>query len=330
MKYLLFLIIIVFCSCHQKNQSLVTNYGFAQGTSYSIKYMSDGYDFHSQIDSLFLEVDSSLSTYVDFSIVSQLNSGDTLVLLDSHFVNVFNGAVLVSSQTNGLFDCTVAPLVNAWGFGPKQIELKIDSSQIDDIAKKIGYQKVIIKNDSLISNPEQLSLDFNAIAQGYTVDLIARFLESKNITNYLVEVGGELRSKGLNAMRKKWLIGIDKPTNDIDRNDRFQVKVHLSNQSLATSGNYRRYYENEGQLFSHTIHPKTGFPVKHSLLSATVITNDCMMADAYATAFMVMGVKETQQFLQNRSDIQCMLIYTDRNKKWKSWYSDGFDELLVK
>ncbi|MEC8611281.1 MAG: FAD:protein FMN transferase, partial [Bacteroidota bacterium] len=141
---------------------------------------------------------------------------------------------------------------------------------------------------------------------------------------------GELRSKGLNAMRKKWLIGIDKPTNDIDRNDRFQVKVHLSNQSLATSGNYRRYYENEGQLFSHTIHPKTGFPVKHSLLSATVITNDCMMADAYATAFMVMGVKETQQFLQNRSDIQCMLIYTDRNKKWKSWYSDGFDELLVK
>ena len=175
MKYLLFLIIIVFCSCHREKQSLVTNYGFAQGTSYSIKYMSDGYDFHSQIDSLFLEVDSSLSTYVDFSIVSQLNSGDTLVVLDSHFVNVFNGAVLVSSQTNGLFDCTVAPLVNAWGFGPKQIELKVDSSQIDDIVQKIGYQKVVIKNDSLISNPEQLSLDFNAIAQGHTVDLIARF-----------------------------------------------------------------------------------------------------------------------------------------------------------
>ena len=156
-----------------------------------------------------------------------------------------------------------------------------------------------------------------------------RFLESKNISDYLVEVGGELRARGLNARQKKWLVGIDKPTNDIDRDDRFQVKVHLSDQSLATSGNYRRFYEKDGKRFSHTINPKTGFPVEHSLLSATVITSDCMMADAYATAFMVMGVKETQQFLKNQSDIQCMLIYTDGKKRWKSWYSDGFEELLV-
>ncbi len=330
MKYAFILCSIFFLSCESNRQSLVSNFGFAQGTSYSIKYMSDSAkDYHHQIDSLFLEIDSSLSTYVPYSIISHVNNGDTTVVLDNHFVNVFKASQVVSSQTNGLFDCTVAPLVRAWGFGPDKVQQNIDSLQIVQLTQQVGYKKVFLNNDSLISNSQQLSFDFNAIAQGYTVDVIARFLESKHISDYLVEVGGELRASGLSSRGKKWIVGIDKPTNDINKNDRFQVKVTLHHQSLATSGNYRRFYEKDGKLYSHTIHPKTGFPVNHSLLSATVITDQCMMADAYATAFMVMGVEETQQFLASRNDIECMLIYTNDDMEWQTWYSEGFEEMII-
>ncbi|MBL6657114.1 MAG: FAD:protein FMN transferase [Flavobacteriales bacterium] len=327
----LFLILLMSCSSNESTRKMVSNFGYAQGTSYSIKYMmSKDKDYHHQIDSLFTAIDASLSTYLPTSLISQLNEGDTTLLLDKHFVKVFNASKEVSEKTEGLFDCTVAPLVSIWGFGTEAAADEVDTLKILKIVEQIGYEKLSMKGDSLLSNPEGITLDFNALAQGYTVDLIAAFLESKNISDYLIEVGGEIRVGGLNSREKKWVIGIDKPSKDIDQSDRFQLKLNLTNKSLATSGNYRKFYEKNNQIYSHTIHPKTGFPVQHALLSATVIADDCMSADAYATAFMVMGVNETKKFLKSDSTLEAFLIYTNDDKQWEMWSTEGFEEMVVK
>ncbi|MDA9898222.1 FAD:protein FMN transferase [Flavobacteriales bacterium] len=330
MKYWLY-ILVVFFGCKGVNNSitLVHNVGFAQGTSYSIKYMaSDNQDFHHQIDSIFAEIDNSLSTYIPQSLISQLNTGDTSLILDTHFVRVFKAAQQLSNLSSGLFDCTVNPLVDAWGFGENQ-KKDLDSIAIIELLNKVGYREVYLKGDSLISNPLLRTLNFNAIAQGYTVDVIAEYLNAQSVTDYLIEVGGELRSKGLNSRNKSWRVGIDKPSNEIDKNDRFQIVINLNNKSLATSGNYRKYYEKDGQIYSHTINPKTAYPVQHSLLSATVIADDCMMADAYATTFMVMGVEQTQEFLKSHPELEVFLIYTDEDNQWKNWFTDGFKSLVI-
>jgi len=334
MKYISLILFASFLSCStfENSKSLVHNYGQAQGTFYSIKYMSiNAKDFHNQIDSLFLELDSSLSTYVSYSLISGINKGDTSLLLDSFFLNVFKASQQVSKATDGLFDCTVAPLVNAWGFGPNALDSTLmDTMQIQSLLKKIGYQSISLKGDTLLSNPKKRILDFNALAQGYSVDVIGHFLESRGIENYLVEVGGELKAKGFNSRNKKWLIGIDKPLKNIDKNDRFQHKLELFNKSLATSGNYRKFYKKNDRVYSHTIHPKTGYPVQHALLSASVVTDECMMADAYATAFMVMGVESTKTFLESNKDLEVFLIYTNEDNEWESWSTKGFEEMVIK
>jgi len=333
MKYVFSLILVVLMSCssNQNTYRMVSNFGYAQGTSYSIKYMMDSdIDYHHQIDSLFEAIDLSLSTYLSTSLISRINKGDTSLKLDNHFVKVFTTFQEVSANTNGLFDCTVGPLVNVWGFGTEPAADDIDSLKIEQIVAQIGYKNVSLKGDSLLSNPNAMALDFNAIAQGYTVDVIADFLESKKVQNYLIEVGGEMRVSGLNSREKKWVIGIDKPTKEIDQSDRFQLKLNLTNSSLATSGNYRKFYEKDDKIFSHTINPKTGFPVQHSLLSATVIAEDCMRADAYATAFMVMGVKEAQAYLQSDTTLEAFLIFTNEDKQWETWATEGFERLIVR
>ena len=151
-----------------------------------------------------------------------------------------------------------------------------------------------------------------------------RLHKTKNVSDYLIEVGGEIRVSGLNSRKKEWVIGIDKPRKDIDQSDRFQLKLNLTDKSLATSGNYRKFYKKNNQIYSHTISPKTGFPVKNTLLSATVIADDCISADAYATAFMVMGFGETQAYLESDSNLEVFLIYTNENMQWKTWSTEGF------
>ena len=333
MKYIcsLFLILVVSCSSNENSYRMATNFGYAQGTSYSIKYMTtNDKDYHHQIDSLFLVLDASLSTYLPSSLISRLNEGDTILALDNHFVNVFNASQEISAKTEGLFDCTVAPLVNVWGFGTEAAVDEVDTLKILKIVEQIGYEKLSLKGDSLLSNPEGMTIDFNALAQGYTVDVIASFLESKNVSDYLIEVGGEIGVSGLNSREKEWVIGIDKPTKDIDQSDRFQLKLNLTDKSLATSGNYRKFYEKNNQIYSHTINPKTGFPVQHSLLSATVIADDCMTADAYATAFMVMGVGETQDFLESESTLEAFLIFKNEDRQWETWSTEGFKSYTQK
>ena len=321
-----FLVFLLACS-NPKHEVIVHNIGFAQGTTYSIKYSTDPTtDFQFSIDSIFAQIDSSLSTYVPFSFISKINQHQLKQINDSHFLSVFERSQQISKQTNGAFDATINPLIDLWGFGGVDT-LNLDSLMVKKQLKNCGFSEVYMQ-DSLLVMPPSFSLNFNAIAQGYTVDVIAQFLEQKNITNYLIEVGGELRASGTNGDRGWWKIGIDKPQKKPDPSDRFQVVITLQNKALATSGNYRNFYIKDEQIYSHTIDPISGFPVQHNLLSATVLADDCMSADAYATAFMIMGLDSTIAFLQSHPELEAFLIYGE-NQQWESWSTSGFDQLIV-
>jgi len=330
-KYIFYLFTIFFFSCSSSdNTILVTNSGEAQGSYYHIKYMSMlGEDFHSQVDSILLEVDSSLSIYKDYSVISKLNNRE-IVTADTLFSEVFLAAKKVYTQTEGNFDCSVKPLVNAWGFYKDKFgdSIVIDSAKFRKILPYVGFDKISLIADTLVM-PKGMSLDFNSIAQGFTVDVIARFFENKNIKNYLIEVGGELLAKGKNADGNIWRVGVDKPSEDIDVKERFQFILDLENKALATSGNYRKFYEQDGIKYAHTINPFTGFPAQNRLLSVTVIHDNCMLADAYATAFMVMGVKKTKQFVASNPEIEIYLVYTGNDGDWKTFISPSMQKRII-
>jgi len=331
MRNICYLFIVFLFSCSSSdNNILVTNSGEAQGTYYHIKYMSDnGKDYYLQIDSILQEVDSSLSIYKNFSLISRLNRGESLKV-DSLFNTVFRAAEKVFRQSEGNFDCSVYPLVYAWGFYKDDLgdSLVIDSAKFRSVLKDIGFQKIKLIDDSLVM-PQKMILDFNALAQGFTVDLIARYLESKEVENYLVEIGGELLAKGKNDDGNIWRVGVDKPLENIDTYERFQFILDLQDKALATSGNYRKFYIKNGMKYSHTIDPFTGFPAQNRLLSVTVIHDNCMLADAYATAFMVMGVRKTKQFLVQNSDIEVYLVYTGKNGSWKTYISPMMSSRII-
>ena len=331
MKNIFYLLALILCACSSSdNRILVKNSGEAQGSYYHIQYLSEhGENYKSQIDSILLEVDSSLSIYKDYSLISKLNKGEN-IKTDKLFNAVFLGAQKVFLESEGNFDCSVSPLVNAWGFYKNSFgdSLVIDSAKFRKILPYVGFDKISLIADSLVL-PKGMSLDFNSIAQGYTVDIIAQFLESKGDSNYLVEVGGELLAKGKNADGNIWRVGVDKPSEEIDREERFQFILDLENKALATSGNYRKFYELDGIKYAHTINPFTGFPSQNRLLSVTVINDDCMLADAYATAFMVMGVKKTKQFAASNSEIEIYLVYTGNDGDWKTFISPSMQKRII-
>ena len=331
MKYLLYSVLFILFGCSSSiNTILVTNSGQAQGSYYHIKYMSeDGLDYNFQIDSILLEIDSSLSVYQSYSKISRLNNKE-LVRTDSMFNTVFLASKKIFNQTDGYFDCSVSPLVNYYGFYNlgNTDSLTIDSSIVRNIVSNIGLDKINIIGDSLVL-PKGMKLDFNAIAQGYTVDLISEFLLDKNINDFLVEVGGELLARGLNADNLPWRVGVDKPSDTLINNNRFQFIIDLNNKALATSGNYRKFYVKDGTKYSHTINPKTGFPAQNNLLSVSVVHNNCMLADAYATAFMAMGVDKTKKFIFENSEIEIYLVYTSSNGNWKTYCSPKILERIV-
>ena len=346
-------ILLLLASCNSpSNTTLVKLWGEAQGTTYSIKYIEkDAVNFQPEIDSILKDIDNSLSTYVPNSIISRVNQADTLFEIDSHFPWVFNKAKEVFQKTNGAFDPTVAPIVNAWGFGYTGNKIA-DSSIVDSLLQYVDFEAVSLKlnrnkmyrstmrKDSitnlqidsreLIKKNPNIQLDFNAIAQGYTVDVLADFLGSKKIDHYMIELGGEIKARGKNQDEKWWKIGIDKPLEN--SNDReIEAVIELKNKALATSGSYRKFYEKDGIKYSHTINPKTGYPVQHSLLSVTVVANDCMTADAYATAFMVMGMEKARSFLKENKDLDLdvYFIYSTEAGEWATYYSEGLEEVVV-
>ncbi len=297
-------VVLLLANCQPTRPTYTRLEGNAQGTTFHITYSDSlSRDFSVSVDSIFHVMDRSMSLWDSTSVISLLNADRPGIRADAHFTNVFRKAWEVSDQTDGQFDCTVGPLVKAWGFSYKKGLPPPDSAQVSILLRQIGYQKVHLEEGKLVGSTALTStpprhhastpdVDFNAIAQGYTVDVIALFLQKKRIRNYMVEVGGEVRAKGRNERGEIWRIGIDKPIDDAQVGRPLQAVVSLNNKSLATSGSYRKFVERDGQRFSHAIDPHTGFPITHSLLSISVLADDCMTADAYATAFLVMGLEK--------------------------------------
>ncbi|MEP7143057.1 MAG: FAD:protein FMN transferase [Ferruginibacter sp.] len=324
----LFVILLISLCCKRGINNTIKISGAAQGTSYNITYLAGpNSNYRGAFDSIFKKIDSSLSSYIPVSIISRINQNDTTVLVDDLFTDVFNKSIEVSQKTNGLFDITVAPIVNAWGFGFKKKE-KITDTLIVSLLKWVGYKKLRLVGKKLVKEDPHVMLDFNAIAQGYTVDVLASFLESRGVNNYLVEVGGELRAKGKKENDSAWTVGIETP-NEIPNEVALKTTFKIHNESLATSGNYKKFYIEDGKKYTHILNPFTGYPAKNNLLSATVVAGNCMTADAYATAFMVMGPEKSKQFLAEHTDLglEVFLIYDD-NGTMKTYSSKKMEENL--
>ncbi len=321
-------ICILLCNCAKKTKNYINFSGFAQGTTYSISYESeDNINYFDEIENILAEFDSSLSVYNKASLISKINRNESYNT-DKYFRVVFKKAKEIYKISNGAFDITVAPLVNLWGFGLTE-RGKTTNAQIDSILKFTGLNKIDLKDTLIIKSDPRIMLDVNAIAQGYSVDIIAEFLEKKGVENYLVEIGGEVKTKGVNSKGKEWKIGIDKPfDNNFVPGENLQAIVTLSDKSLATSGNYRKFYEENGIKYSHTINPKNGYPVNHTLLSTTVIANDCITADAYATVFMVMGLEKSCKLVEQLPGIEAYFIYNDEKGKFQIKSTPAIQELI--
>lgn len=300
-------------SCNQNPKT--TLQGIAFGTSYSVQYFSeDQIDYSIQLDSIFDLINNSMSTYIDTSIISRINNNES-VKVDNHFVNVFNTSKKIFDKTKGKFDPSIGILVNFWGFGPKFTNIPIDSLALDNLKLLVGFEKFKIDATNIILRPKNSFLDFNAIAKGYTVDLISGFLDDNNIDNYLVEIGGELRAKGSNLSKKNsWIIGIDEPRYDDSQN--IFITTELNNSAMATSGVYRKYKTDlNGRKYAHILDPISGLPTKTNILSVSVISETCMEADAYATALHLMNIKEIEDFLDNNKDVSVYIIYENENRE---------------
>ena len=288
--------------------------GVAFGTSFHITF-DEGKAKVSEadIDSLIRVMNKSLSTYIPDSDISMINKGDTTVVVDALFEEVFYKSAKIYKETEGAFDPTIGTLVNAWGFGPGKRLNKMEPFTVDSLLAYVGFDKLELKDGKLIKMHPETYLDFNAIAKGFAVDVIGRYLESKGVLNYLVEIGGEIRARGLSPKGGPWRIGIEEPNFDGSRS--FQTIINLKNESIATSGSYRKFKIDSisGKKYAHTIDTKTGYPSKSNLLSASVIAkSDCADVDAYATAFMAMGFEETKIFLSAHHDLKAILIYTGK------------------
>ncbi|MBN2485091.1 MAG: FAD:protein FMN transferase [Bacteroidales bacterium] len=308
-----------------------TLHGDIQGTTYSITYEDrPGRNLQPRIEQLLHKFDMSLSLYEKKSVISRINRNEKNVKPDRFFKTVFHKAEEVYHLSNGAFDITVAPLVNAWGFGPEK-KADVDSALIDSLLAFVGMEKISLEKGTIIKAHPSVQIDANAIAQGYSVDIVAEFLERKGIKNYLVEIGGELRAKGVNKKGEPWKIGIDKPVdNNFSPGENLQAILQLNNKSLATSGNYRKFFEKDGVKYAHSINPKTGYPIISRLLSATVMADDCITADAFATAFMVMGLEKSIVYVSNHPELNVYLVYSDDDGNFKTFMTPGMKECIVK
>ncbi|WP_245571663.1 FAD:protein FMN transferase [Flavobacterium filum] len=330
----LFLLVLCFAACQkeEKNQIIIIQ-GEAQGSTYAVKYISSSELVSKKaIDSLLLAFDESLSTYRPDSKISKINDGDSTIVVDDFFVKTVEVSSRIYKETDGLFDPTIGVLVNAYGFGPKKQKIDLNSAKIDSLLQYVGFDKVRLNENRTISKKfPQTYFDFNAIAQGYSVDVVVDFLKSKGIENGIVEIGGEIVAFGKNTIENKnWVIGIDDPTQSPEERTLI-AKIKLENLGMATSGNYRKVKTDSltGEKFVHIINPKTGLSQQSKVLSATVLSKKCIDADGYATAFMVMDLQQTQDFLKDRNDLYVLLIYTDEQNTILQFKTPNFEKLVV-
>lgn len=320
-KIIIFLtIVLLFASCteyNKKNDFILKGQVF--GTTYKIVYLNSSQNYQKSIDSLFYLMNKSLSTYISTSDISRINNGDSTVVVDDLFLEVFYKSKMIYKETNGYFDPTVGNLVNAWGFGPNIEKRNLTSDEVNKQMQFVGFNRVEVVNRKVKKDNLNIYLDFNAIAKGFGIDVIARFLNSKKITNYLVEIGGEIRTQGTKENNIPWVIKLIDPVNKEDLKG--YKNLNLSNKSMATSGNYRKFrLTADGQKYVHTINPKTGYAKESNLLSASVIARlDCADVDAYATAFMAMGLKKVKSFLLTHKNIDAILLFIDENGNLKEY-----------
>jgi len=312
---------------HQQKMPYHKSSDFIFGTSYNVIYQCDS-DLSQSIKSELMKVDRSLSPFNEKSVITAVNNNKAVVL-DEMFQEVFRKAMDISRETDGAFDITVAPLVNAWGFGFKNGTLP-DRRQVDSLRAIVGYEKVSLVNGKVQKKDPRMMLDCSAIAKGYGTDMVARLLRDRGVENFMVEVGGEVVTKGVNAQRVPWKIGVTKPDDDsLSIGNELQTILNVTDKAMATSGNYRRFYYKGGRRFAHTIDPKTGYPVQHSILSATVLANDCATADAYATSFMVMGMDGAKRVLDRHPELMAYLIYDDGNGRNAVWFSPSLRDKIA-
>jgi thiamine biosynthesis lipoprotein len=321
--YLLVVLVFVSCKQEQKQPALLKLSGPIFGTSYNIQYYAESnVNYQKQFDSLFAVVNQSLSTYIPDSDISKLNRNE-ITDVDEHFKTVFEASKLIYRQTEGVFDPTIGNVVNAWSFGAEKNKFLTDSTTIDSLMQYVGLNRVGLVGD-VLKKPKTSYLEFNAIAKGYGVDVIAEFLESKKADNYLVEIGGEVRVKGKNAEKKSpWRVGLDEPRFDGEQS--VYKAISLKDEAMATSGTYRKFKIDEnGNRYAHIINTKTGYPTKTNVLSVSVIAADCMMADGYATAFQAMGIEKVKWFLNSHPELKVYFIYEANDKEMKTLSLNGF------
>lgn len=317
---------ILFCNC-QKSGKYYTSTG-SNHTYYRIKYEYSR-SLDQELQNEFKKYYHSLNPFDSLSIVSFVNRNKTIEA-DSIFIHAFRTAMQVSAQTGGIFDITAAPLINLWGFGFSKTD-SISPAMIDSLKSFVGFRKVRLEGNQVIKDDPRILLNFSALGDGCICDQIARFLDKKGIENYLVDIGGEVMAKGLNPQGGNWSIGIVRPLDDsTGTNTEVEEIIRLSGRmGLATSGDYRNFYIKDGKKYAHTLNPVTGYPAGQNILSATVIAQDCIIADAYATVFMALGTAGTRELKKEHPELEYFIIYTDEEGHYSTEYSDGMKKYLT-
>ena len=329
LPFLAFLVIgTVIIVSRQQSTPYQHDRGMVFGTVYHITYQSSK-SLQKDIEAELAKVDASLSPFNERSIITAVNENrDTVV--NKMFSDVFALAMKISDSTNGAFDITVAPLVNAWGFGFKGGAMPT-RHQVDSLKALVGYHKVSLTNGRVSKTDPRIMLDCSSIAKGYGCDVVAKFLSAKGIDNYMVEIGGEIVTRGISEKRLPWKIGVTKPTDDsLNVNQEIQTIINVTDKAMATSGNYRNFYYKNGRKYAHTIDPSTGYPVQHNILSSTVIADDCATADAYATAFMVMGLDKAKAILSRYPELMAYFILASDDGTNKVWFSPSMKDKIAK
>ena len=319
--------ILCFASCGRQSHKIVLQ-GLAQGSYYAVTYYdAENRNFQPEIDSIFHAVDMSVNLWVDSSIISKVNRNED-VTLDSIFLDNFRIAMETARLSDGYFDPTISPIVAAWGFSYKSGD-SITPQLIDSLKQLVDYRKIRIENGKVVKENPDMKLDFNAIAQGYTSDLIALFLESRGIKNYLVDTGGEIMARGSKPNGQPWIVGIEKPAENWDSEQVVQTRITLRDKGLVTSGSTRKYTERNGRRYSHCIDPKTGYPLEHNVLSATVLAENSVWADALASICMVMGMEKSLPLIESMDGVEAYYIFVNDQNELETFATEGFRELII-
>ena len=325
--WLLIMGLALLAACGQQPKKMVLQ-GLAQGSYYAITYYDEqGRDFRNDIDSIFHAVDMSVNLWVDSSVISKVNRNEE-VALDDIFIDNFNIAQEAARFSDGYFDPTISPIVTAWGFSYKDGDT-ITPQLIDSLKQLVDYRKVRIENGKVVKENPAMTLDFNAVAQGYTSDMIAAFLDSKGVKNYLVDTGGEIMAKGGKPNGKPWIVGIEKPAPDQDAERVVQTRLALRDKGLVTSGSTRKYVERDGKRYSHCIDPHTGYPVEHQVLSVTVLAENSVWADALASICMVMGMEASLPLIEGMDGVEAYYIFVNAYGELETFATEGFQKLIV-